>query len=496
MLSRLKQLFQRDDWLPMAHEWLSTVEHQPPLQLIPRLSDWLVQVRLDLRMRKHPAPLFAELLDPLSNQLERVLFSVLDGPPNPVRLSLQVRGVASYAALVREILEELLAQAHSTTLMAAYLEWQAAERMILRVRDGHLDAPDWPALFDNVAPYLNHEVDRLALAYPLAMRVLTEKVLTPDLHSRQPLEAFQLTRVLAECVDVIPSAVPPSPFILGDGAEPGGAWPIRLSYRRVLMLLDEWEHEMQVKHTLPALLDDMHEMPFHEMCTIVQLMSRHLKGTPPARLSDRHDVEASVAWVIGFEQVGERIALSRHFADTSAAGCKRCDVANLSLTGLGLRFPAESDWLKSGELLGIKTDDEKQWRLGVVRRVAADGVDQLLVGLEMLSRAPEEVRVMSPGTSSQWANGPLGDVWTGVNGLYLPPDRLNHQRHLLLMNSDCLKTGMRYGVPGTSQGDMMFVVMEIVEIFAGTVLYRVDRVPGEEVLQGLTLSGTRGWLLE
>lgn len=93
------------------------------------------------------------------------------------------------------------------------------------------------------------------------------------------------------------------------------------------------------------------------------------------------------------------------------------DVDNKSETGLGLSLPAQgNDWVALGTLLGFRQPGEREWSLGVVRRLQRTGQDKLYLGVHILTNRPvaaalrqEEGRSVDPSTPPEmvWNQGEI-----------------------------------------------------------------------------------------
>lgn len=83
-------------------------------------------------------------------------------------------------------------------------------------------------------------------------------------------------------------------------------------------------------------------------------------------------------------------------------------VENVSDGGCGAIIPAaQSDWVRVGALIGIKTEIAKHWGVGIIRRVARDEFQQRRVGIQVLSKIAIPVRIVKSGVAAQFAESAL-----------------------------------------------------------------------------------------
>jgi len=76
-------------------------------------------------------------------------------------------------------------------------------------------------------------------------------------------------------------------------------------------------------------------------------------------------------------------------------------VENISDGGYGAIIPAaQSDWVRVGALIGVKTEIAQHWGVGIIRRVARDEYQQRRVGVQLLSKIAIPVRVAKSGSGA------------------------------------------------------------------------------------------------
>ncbi|MCB1960719.1 MAG: hypothetical protein KDE68_09410 [Rhodocyclaceae bacterium] len=107
---------------------------------------------------------------------------------------------------------------------------------------------------------------------------------------------------------------------------------------------------------------------------------------PVSRRHRRHPMDGQIAAVRGFVSLRQMLC---------GAGAQTLDWAlrDASVSGLGMVAPLVNSSLpRIGELVGLKTDENAGWRLGMVRRIQRDDVSQAFVGVETFASSPKMVR--------------------------------------------------------------------------------------------------------
>ena len=118
---------------------------------------------------------------------------------------------------------------------------------------------------------------------------------------------------------------------------------------------------------------------------------RHLRrtwyDTPISRRHRRHVMDGRIAAVRGFSALRQALKLGADVPQPT------WDLRDASVNGLGVLAPlAEMGPPRIGELIGVRTEDIGEWRLGMVRRIQRDEFNRALIGLETFASAPRIVR--------------------------------------------------------------------------------------------------------
>jgi len=109
----------------------------------------------------------------------------------------------------------------------------------------------------------------------------------------------------------------------------------------------------------------------------------------PARASERRKTAMTLHVVHGYQSVQGAVApeLSEglDFSDTLAYDTWVAE--DVSAGGFGVIVPAgKGEWLKVGVLVGVQSETESSWSVGIIRRVKSDEHRQLHIGIQLISK--------------------------------------------------------------------------------------------------------------
>lgn len=129
---------------------------------------------------------------------------------------------------------------------------------------------------------------------------------------------------------------------------------------------------------------------------ILEHVHRDWSGKTQARLHERQKINARITVVPGFKDILRTLEFvisdSLDFTDQPTA--ESWVVDDVSEGGYGALIPAVAgDWVEVGSLVGVEGDIAREWRVGVVRRVARVENNQQRVGVQLLSRNASLVRM-------------------------------------------------------------------------------------------------------
>jgi hypothetical protein len=124
----------------------------------------------------------------------------------------------------------------------------------------------------------------------------------------------------------------------------------------------------------------------------------------PVRASEWRNTAMTLTVVHGFEVVVGAIApeLGDGLDFTEALAHETWVAENVSQGGYGAVVPAgKDDWVQVGVLVGIKSEKEKNWSVGLIRRVKSDDYGQRRVGIQLVSRTALSIQLRSSGAGGR-----------------------------------------------------------------------------------------------
>jgi hypothetical protein len=139
----------------------------------------------------------------------------------------------------------------------------------------------------------------------------------------------------------------------------------------------------------------------YETTTVLEVM-RHLEQywseKPPSRRHERSRAVARLSVVHGFSNVVEGVFKGTQI-DDKAETTESWIAENVSEGGYGTIVPrVKNDWVEVGSLLGVRSEKDNQWGVGVIRRVNRDELRQRHVGIQYLAKTaiPIKLRPLDP----------------------------------------------------------------------------------------------------
>jgi hypothetical protein len=162
-----------------------------------------------------------------------------------------------------------------------------------------------------------------------------------------------------------------------------------------------------VNGALPQSFAELPRSDPNEILTVLRHLRGHWSTRLPARRHKRVPVhsEIKVAW--GLDSILDLLdPPRRQFLIDMATGAPLATwtTEDVSHSGLSARAPqADDEWLAIGTLVAMQVSKRAAWQLGVVQRLRRTPSGDILVGIEMLSRAPRAVTAvpdrLGPGAS-------------------------------------------------------------------------------------------------
>jgi hypothetical protein len=118
--------------------------------------------------------------------------------------------------------------------------------------------------------------------------------------------------------------------------------------------------------------------------------------------------EADDVQVYGFitDRTRERVSQMKEPAIKHSPDVERWVMHDESECGYGAIVESrDKDWLRVGALIGIKSHDAREWKIGIVRRLSRLNDDTSSVGIETLVETPTLTMLHDTGTSGYTVNG-------------------------------------------------------------------------------------------
>jgi hypothetical protein len=115
-------------------------------------------------------------------------------------------------------------------------------------------------------------------------------------------------------------------------------------------------------------------------------------------------------------------------------------VTDLSVDGIGGTIPNNGgDWVKIGDLCGLKAENSSIWWIGMIRRLHTDTSGVVHVGIEMLAKKPLSVwlRTLGKGTEkvSNWETSSSSFEYDYLPAILLPDVSNSYANATMLMES-------------------------------------------------------------
>jgi hypothetical protein len=485
-----------------------------PTQALQAATDWLHQESQRGASHRDGLAVLRAIDESLRIIVENALGAMLDSQSNHTRMGLLLQGTVPFCATVvanyteamsRELVELARKPANASLVqasVASWLYWLGRDHIVRYMRDPKDDRLPW----HEIRPTAEFALDQgggfaAKLSKPdgeagrlqkqLAHLVLLARTLTPDLQGRQLLIADRLTDALAGFIHVSGQHSAQTP--MGQESDDDNP-PTILSHmslqtkhtgkglfyglERSLQELTALEQLITTQHKIPPKVDPNNKLDVAETLAVIRHLKNRWSGREVRRLAERRAITGTLTIAYDFGVIRRLIvqAVQGTAGRTVETTVERDMVEDVSATGLGLKLVKHSGWLKVGQLMGVRTDKDTNWRVGVVRRAIPKGHGEMMAGVQMLSRDPESIRLTRRAKVSQWERVTDVQSWENLLAIYLRPESLNDNQHILIMAKQDLEVGKIYGAPATRDGDLAFRVLSMNEIAADCVLYRCEKM--------------------
>jgi hypothetical protein len=221
--------------------------------------------------------------------------------------------------------------------------------------------------------------------------------------------------------------------------------------------------------------------------TVLKHLQLHWGKDQPHRHQQRRGINSAIDVVHGFRMISRLVTRmdidnAQNISEKDAATLKERSAINLvadnveidyatenwnvtdvSVDGIGGTIPNNGgDWVKIGDLCGIKTASSPVWWVGMIRRLHTDGGGTVHVGIEMLARKPLSVwlRTLGKGTEkiSNWETSSSSFEYDYLPAILLPDASNSYANATMLMESGSFVAETLYEVMlGEKSRDIKFV---------------------------------------
>lgn len=208
--------------------------------------------------------------------------------------------------------------------------------------------------------------------------------------------------------------------------------------------------------------------------TVLKHLRTYWAQEPPHRHLDRRGISTSIGVTHGFRVVSqlvtridldtraglddgdEETARERAKLGLAAAGevkytTETWDVTDASAEGIGATLGRSvGNWVKIGDLCGLKPQNGQLWWVAVIRRLHTDEKNAVHVGLEVLAKKPLSVwlRALGKGAekASNWETSSGSFEYTYLPVILLPDAQNSYSHATMLMESGGYVNGNIYQV--------------------------------------------------
>lgn len=139
-----------------------------------------------------------------------------------------------------------------------------------------------------------------------------------------------------------------------------------------------------------------------EVIAVMSHLERHWALNRPERREQRRRASSAMSVVRGYEQIARRVIGADGGEPAGEGGIESWGVDNESEAGYGAVVAVDlGERLHIGELLGVRAEDSRVWAVGVIRRLATKDAARRYVGIEILARGVQAVKLKPCGDEEQ-----------------------------------------------------------------------------------------------
>lgn len=175
--------------------------------------------------------------------------------------------------------------------------------------------------------------------------------------------------------------------------------------------LEQLRAHIAYTRSLPEGLDLNGNQDDDTILALLKHLEQDWAGKTQARRFERRKAAGRVTVVPGLKEIIESLefAYNDSLDFTHRQAAESWIVEDMSDGGYGAVIPAVAgDWVEVGSLIGVEGETFRDWRVGVIRRVARTEQQQQRVGVQLLTQASTLVglRLPASGTAAKTALAP------------------------------------------------------------------------------------------
>ena len=217
--------------------------------------------------------------------------------------------------------------------------------------------------------------------------------------------SFRLSRTADGCTHCFDLAGPKAPERLFKDAasHPGMRF---FGAGEALVALDRMSAQIRERGAIPPDVNLGGNYEKDVVLGVLKHLAMQWSDKAPVRSSERRQTAARITVVPGMSDIfGVLDPASTDELDFSqeqaAPSAESWIVVNVSEGGYGAIIPPQkSDWIKVGTLVGVQSEVEKHWGIGLIRRITRDEHQQRRVGIQLLTRSAIPIKVAKSGGSA------------------------------------------------------------------------------------------------
>jgi len=222
-------------------------------------------------------------------------------------------------------------------------------------------------------------------------------------------QAFSLSARPEGCTHCFDLAVPKAPARLFKGAVPSATMRF-FGAGRAIADLGQMAAWITEQGQLPPDVNLGGNYENDVVAAVVRHLGAQWSDKPPVRSSERRQTAGRITVVPGLTEIlgvldpatstGDALDFSQ---EQTAPSAESWIVVNVSDGGYGAIIPPQkSDWIKVGTLVGVQNEvSNKQWGVGLIRRITRDERQQRKVGIQLLTKTAIPIKVARSGAGRE-----------------------------------------------------------------------------------------------